>query len=145
MLLKEMRDAALFALTVFLLSASPAPAQTPSLENGQGMTRNWTNLASFTSSCIDRNLLDKAYEKYARFGTYLGGFLLGSLYRGHDAANEVLAGYLAEGMQGRVHEFDESGTLVAYDVAFTTENCAKLSSILATTFDRFAKSVLEQP
>lgn len=132
------------AVTISLFLSAPVLAQNPSVENGQGQARHWTNLASFANACIEKKLLDKTHGKYARFGSYLGGFLIGALHRDPAAVTAVLTPFLVEGAQGRVHEFNEKGEFMAYDIEFTPENCAGLGGALKTAFDQFSKVVLEE-
>jgi len=142
--------AALAALSVTLVWNAPTFAAdkaenkpVPSAENGMGMARHWSNITGFVGSCLQKDLLDKsnANVKYVKFGSYLGHFLIGSMLRETRGTNSLLASYLAEGAKGHVHEFDEKGNFVAFDIEFTKKNCATLSKGLETAYEQFSKSV----
>jgi hypothetical protein len=138
---KTRKGVALPALIFMLVSAMPAAAQPVSAFSGEGMARNWSNLAGFTNSCIERKLLDGTHLKYARFFGNLGGFILGSIHRNEDAALKALSRYQAEAAQGRVHEFDEKGVLTAYDLEFNKETCAMVSNTMRSAYDQFVKDM----
>lgn len=118
------------------------PALAQSVENAQGMARHWTNVAGFINTCVERELLDRTHRKYVRFGSYMGGFLLGALFMDQSAVGERLGPYLEEGSLGRVHDFDEQGNYMAYTIEFTQDNCGTVSNSLSTSFERFSKMVL---
>jgi hypothetical protein len=131
------------ALALFLLSGPQAAARTPSADNVDGTARNLLNRAGFTSGCIDRFLIRKALSgRHVQFGSYLGGSLLGALYRDGTAVQSVVAAYMNEGGQGRIHEFNSKGKFVVRKVQYTSRDCGLVAVGLKNLFDGFSHLVL---